>query len=145
VAGHCIHHGGNFQAASITSAMEKTMTALQNLGRLLFAQSSELINNLLNKGLPPNLSADDPSLSFTFKGFDVNMAAYMSELAYLAHPVSTHGQIAEMGNQSVNSLALLTARYVPVHSPMPLLANGDAPLSNIWPLLGSRPHWPMVT
>jgi hypothetical protein len=61
--------------------------------------------------LPPNLSADDPSLSFTFKGFDVNMAAYMSELAYLAHPVSTHGQIAEMGNQSVNSLALLTARY----------------------------------
>jgi phenylalanine ammonia-lyase len=111
VAGHRIHHGGNFQAASITSAMEKTMTALQNLGRLLFAQSSELINNLLNKGLPPNLSADDPSLSFTFKGFDVNMAAYMSELAYLAHPVSTHGQIAEMGNQSVNSLALLTARY----------------------------------
>jgi hypothetical protein len=29
------------------------------------------------------------------------------------------------------------ALAVPVHSPMPLLANGDAPLSNIWPLLGS--------
>lgn len=111
VAGGRVHHGGNFQAAAITSAMEKTMTALQNLGRLLFAQSSELINNMTNKGLPPNLSADEPSGSFTFKGFDVNMAAYMAELAYLAHPVSTHVQAAEMTNQSVNSMALVAARY----------------------------------
>lgn len=111
VAGGRIHHGGNFQAAAITSAMEKTMVALQNLGRLLFAQSSELINNLTNKGLPPNLSADEPSGSFTFKGFDVNMAAYMAELAYLACPISTHVQVAEMTNQSVNSMALASARY----------------------------------
>lgn len=111
VAGGRIHHGGNFQAAAITSAMEKTMVALQNLGRLLFAQSSELINNMTNKGLPPNLSADEPSGSFTFKGFDVNMAAYMAELAYLARPISTHVQVAEMTNQSVNSMALASARY----------------------------------
>ncbi|KAK4445956.1 Phenylalanine/tyrosine ammonia-lyase [Podospora aff. communis PSN243] len=111
VASGRAHHGGNFQAMAITSAMEKTMTALQNLGRLLFAQSSELINNMTNKGLPPNLSADEPSESFTFKGFDVNMAAYMAELAYLAHPVSTHVQVAEMTNQSVNSMALAAARY----------------------------------
>lgn len=111
VSDNRIHHGGNFQAASITSAMEKTKIAMQGLGKLMYAQCSELINNTLNKGLPPNLSADDPSLSFTFKGFDVNMAAYMSELAYLAHPVSAHGQITEMNNQSVNSLALVAARY----------------------------------
>ncbi|KAK3321681.1 L-Aspartase-like protein [Apodospora peruviana] len=106
-----VHHGGNFQAMAITSAMEKSMTAVQSLGRLIFAQSSELINNMTNKGLPPNLSADEPSESFTMKGFDVNMAAYMAELAYLAHPVSTHVQVAEMTNQSVNSMALVTARY----------------------------------
>jgi len=111
VAAGRVHHGGNFQAAAITSAMEKTMTALQNLGRLLFAQSSEIINNMTNKGLPPNLSADEPSESFTFKGFDVNMAAYMAELAYLARPISTHVQVAEMTNQSVNSMALASARY----------------------------------
>lgn len=111
VEGRRLHHGGNFQAMSITSAMEKTMTALQNLGRLLFAQSSELINNLTNKGLPPNLSPDDPSTSFLCKGFDVNMAAYMAELGYLAHPVSTHVQVAEMANQSVNSMAMVAARY----------------------------------
>ncbi|KAK0737766.1 L-Aspartase-like protein [Schizothecium vesticola] len=110
VNGH-IHHGGNFQAMAITSAMEKTMLALQNLGRLLFAQSSELINNTTNNGLPPNLCADEPSTSFTFKGFDVNMAAYMAELAYLARPISSHVQVAEMTNQSVNSMALVAARY----------------------------------
>ncbi|KAK4153258.1 L-Aspartase-like protein [Chaetomidium leptoderma] len=106
-----IHHGGNFQAFALTSAMEKTLLALQNMGRLLFAQSSELINNTTNKGLPPNLSFDDPSQSFTCKGFDVNMAAYAAELAYLAKPVSAHVQVAEMANQSVNSMALVAARY----------------------------------
>ena len=106
-----VHHGGNFQAMALTSAMEKTLTALQNLGRLLFAQSSELIDNARNRGLPPNLSPDDPSTSFVCKGFDVNMAAYQAELAYLAKPVSSHVQVAEMANQSVNSMALVAARY----------------------------------
>lgn len=110
-AGGCVHHGGNFQAAALTSAMEKTLTALQNLGRLLFAQASELANNATNRGLPPNLSAGDPSASFTAKGLDVNMAAYAAELAYLARPVSAHVHAAEMANQSVNSMALVAARY----------------------------------
>lgn len=106
-----IHHGGNFQAVSITSAMEKTRSAMQMLGKLLFSQCTELVNSSMNKGLPPNLCADDPSLSYTCKGLDINMAAYMSELAYVANPVSSHVQSAEMHNQAVNSLALITARY----------------------------------
>ena len=110
-SGGSIHHGGNFQAAALTSAMEKTLLALQNTGRLLFAQSSELLNNATNNALPPNLSFDDPSQSFTCKGFDVNMAAYAAELAYLAKPISAHVQVAEMANQSVNSMALVAARY----------------------------------
>ena len=62
VAGQMTHHGGNFQAVSITSAMEKTRLALQMVGKMLFAQSSELINPMLNNGLPPNLIADEPSI-----------------------------------------------------------------------------------
>ncbi|KAH0559421.1 hypothetical protein GP486_004068 [Trichoglossum hirsutum] len=106
-----IHHGGNFQAVTVTSSTEKTRLALQMIGKLLFAQSTELLNVHLNNGLPPNLAADDPSLSYTLKGVDINMAAYMSELAFLANPVSNHVQCAEMGNQSINSLALVSARY----------------------------------
>lgn len=80
------------------------------LGRLFFAQSTELIDPSLNNGLPANLVADDPSTSFTMKGVDINMAAYMSELGVLASPVTPHVQTAEMHNQSINSLAFLSAR-----------------------------------
>lgn len=111
VEGDQIHHGGNFQAVTVTSATEKTRLALQMLGKLMFAQSSELINTTMNGTLPPNLCFEDPSLSFAFKGCDINMAAYMSELAFLANPVSSHVQSAEMANQAVNSLALISARY----------------------------------
>ncbi|KAL8919638.1 MAG: hypothetical protein Q9208_006670 [Pyrenodesmia sp. 3 TL-2023] len=111
VSGQTTHHGGNFQAASITSAMEKTRVSLQMIGRLLFAQSSELINPMLNYGLPPNLAADEPSTSYTMKGVDIGMASYMSELGFLANPVSSHVQSAEMHNQALNSLALISARY----------------------------------
>ncbi|KAK6351332.1 hypothetical protein TWF718_004496 [Orbilia javanica] len=101
----------NFQAASVTSAMEKTRGALQMMGKLLFSYSSELINPDLSKGLPPNLAADEPSLSFTMKGVDINMAAYLSELGWLTHSVTPHVQSAEMHNQPINSLALISARY----------------------------------
>ncbi|PLB49807.1 putative phenylalanine ammonia-lyase [Aspergillus steynii IBT 23096] len=105
------HHGGNFQAASVTSAMEKTRTALVMLGRLLLAQCGELTNPMISRGLPPNLCADDPSLSFAMKGLDVHMTAYFSELGFLANSVASHVQTAEMNNQSVNSLALISCRY----------------------------------
>ncbi|KAL4733719.1 L-Aspartase-like protein [Aspergillus similis] len=78
--------GGNFQATSVTSAMDKTRLALQMLGKLLYTQCSETIDPSLNNGLPANLAADDPSLSFTMKGVDISMASYMSELAYVANP-----------------------------------------------------------
>ena len=106
-----VHHGGNFQAVSVTSAMEKSRMSLQMIGKLMFAQCSELVNPMLSNGLPPNLAADEPSISFGMKGVDIGMASYMSELAFLANPVSSHVQNAEMCNQAVNSLALISARY----------------------------------
>lgn len=105
-----IHCGANFQAATVTSATEKIRLALQSIGKMLFAQTSEMINHDLSNGLPPNLAADDPSLSFCLKGIDVNTAAYTSELGFLANPVSNHVQSAEMHNQAINSLGLLSAR-----------------------------------
>lgn len=106
-----IHNGGNFQAVSVTSAMEKSRMALQMFGRILFSQCTELINPATNNGLPPNLAADDPSTSYTMKGLDISVAAYASELGFLANPVSSHVHTAEMGNQAINSLALISARY----------------------------------
>ncbi|KAJ7195617.1 L-Aspartase-like protein [Mycena pura] len=105
-----VHHGGNFQAMSVSNAMEKTRLALHHIGKLLFAQTTELLNPAMNRGLPPSLAASDPSLNYFGKGIDIAAAAYVSELGYLANPVSTHIQSAEMHNQAVNSLALISAR-----------------------------------
>ncbi|KAL0956508.1 hypothetical protein HGRIS_002649 [Hohenbuehelia grisea] len=105
-----IHHGGNFQAMAVTNAMEKTRLALHHIGKLLFSQSTELVNPAMNNGLPPSLAATDPSLNYHTKGIDIATAAFVSELGYLANPVSTHIQSAEMHNQAVNSLALISAR-----------------------------------
>lgn len=104
-------HGGNFQARAITSAMEKTRQGCQTLGRMLTVQCTELINPTTNRGLPPNLVVDEPSESFIWKGTDIMIAALQSELGFLANPVGSHVQSAEMGNQALNSLALISARY----------------------------------
>ncbi|KAJ7201908.1 L-Aspartase-like protein [Mycena pura] len=105
-----VHHGGNFQAMSVSNAMERTRLAVHHIGKLLFAQTTELLNPAMNRGLPPSLAATDPSLNYFGKGIDIAAAAYVSELGYLANPVSTHIQSAEMHNQAVNSLALISAR-----------------------------------
>ncbi len=106
-----IIQGGNFQARSITSAMEKTRQGIQSLGRMLFAQCTELVNPATNNGLAPNLTIDPPSQLFIMKGVDVMCASLISELGFLANSVGSHVQTAEMGNQALNSLALISARY----------------------------------
>ncbi|TGO85250.1 hypothetical protein BPOR_0416g00100 [Botrytis porri] len=106
-----MQHGGNFQAKSITSAVEKTRQACQSIGQMLFARCTELINPATNNGLPPNLVADEPSESWMFKGIDIMIAALQSELGFLSNPVGSHVQTAEMGNQAVNSLGLISSRY----------------------------------
>lgn len=106
-----ILHGGNFQAKAITSAMEKTRQALQSVGQMLFAQCTEILNPAMNYGLPPSLAVDEPSESFLLKSVDIMVASLQSELGFLANPVGSHVLSAEIGNQSLNSLALISARY----------------------------------
>ncbi|KAL8718592.1 MAG: hypothetical protein Q9225_004294 [Loekoesia sp. 1 TL-2023] len=119
-----ILHGGNFQAVAVTSAMEKTRSVIQSVGRLLFCQCTELINPAFNNGLPPNLTADEPSRSYLLKGIDISIASLQAELGFLSMPVTPHVQNAEMGNQSVNSLALLSARYT--HTALNILSQMSA-------------------
>ena len=103
-------HGGNFQAKDITSAMEKVRQGCETLGRMLTVQCTELINPTTNRGLPPNLVVDEPSESFIWKGTDIMIAALQSELGFLANPVGSHVQSAEMGNQALNSCLFIVIK-----------------------------------
>ena len=112
-------HGGNFQAKAVTAAMEKTRQSMQTIGRMLYTQCVEMINPATSRGLPPNLVAEDPSTSGIFKATDIHISALQAELGFLSNPMN-HVQSAELGNQALNSLALISARYT--HTSISILA-----------------------
>lgn len=67
-----------------------------------FLASCPLYNSCsMSRGLPSCLAAEDPSTNYHVKGCDIAIASYTSELGFLANPVVTHVQNAEMSNQAV--------------------------------------------
>lgn len=104
-------HGANFQGNVVANAAEKLRDSAAFLGRQLHELVAETINAPTSNGLPPCLTLRDPGLDGAMRAVDVASAAYTTELGYLANRVSHFSRATECGNQSLNSMALLSARY----------------------------------
>lgn len=105
-----IINGANFQGETLSITLDQMRQVIGVCGKLLFAHFSEIVNDKLNNNLTPNVTGTNFNVDFGFKGADIAMASYMSELDHLVNPISNHVLSAELHNQSVNSLALISAR-----------------------------------
>jgi len=91
---------GEITAACITAAMEKARLSLHMIGRRMFSQYTTL--NIL--------AFVQPGSSSNFKSVDFNMNAHMTELSFLATPISNHAPTMDIGKEALNGLALVNVK-----------------------------------
>ncbi|KAJ7589445.1 L-Aspartase-like protein [Mycena floridula] len=96
---------------------------------IAYSQMVELGSRSMNRGLAPDFAANEPSLDYGQKALDMACASYLAGASlfyhtvsnihrllsqsslFIANTVSNHVQPAEMHNQSINGLALVSAQY----------------------------------
>ncbi|OLR92683.1 HAL/PAL/TAL family ammonia-lyase [Actinokineospora bangkokensis] len=114
--GDDLHLGGNFYAGHVAQAMDALKVAAANLAGLLDRQLAVVVDEKVNRGLPPNLitptGPGDPEsgLHHGFKGMQIAASAVTAEALKATAPASVFSRSTEAHNQDIVSMGTIAAR-----------------------------------
>lgn len=111
-----IAHGGNFHGEAVASAMDQLKIVVTKITMLMERQINFLLNNDVNKILPPFLNRATPGIQFGLQGAQFTAVSTTAHSQSLSYPMSLHSIPSNKDNQDVVSMgtdaALMTAEVL---------------------------------
>ena len=107
-----VFHGGHFYGGHIAFAMDSLKNIVANFADLADRQLALLVDEKMNKGLPPNLSGSDSSYSYNhgLKAVQIGASAWTAEALKNTMPASVFSRSTECHNQDKVSMGTIAAR-----------------------------------
>jgi histidine ammonia-lyase len=111
-----VYHGGNFHGDYVSLAMDKLKVVMTKLSMLSERQLNYLLNDKLNKMLPPFINMGTLGLNFGLQGVQFTATSTTAENQTLSFPMSIHSISNNNDNQDIVSMgtnaALMAHRVV---------------------------------
>jgi histidine ammonia-lyase len=111
-----IFHGGNFHGDYVSLEMDKLKIAITKLSMLSERQLNYLLNDKLNKKLPPFVNLGVLGLNFGMQGMQFTATSTVAENQTLSFPMYVHSIPNNNDNQDIVSMgcnaALMTRRVI---------------------------------
>ena len=111
-----VYHGGNFHGDYVSLEMDKLKIVIAKLCMLSERQLNYLLNDKLNKKLPPFVNLGKLGLNFGMQGMQFTATSTTAENQTLSYPMYLHSISNNNDNQDIVSMgcnaALLTRRVI---------------------------------
>ncbi len=111
-----VYHGGNFHGDYVSLEMDKLKIVIAKLCMLSERQLNYLLNDRLNKKLPPFVNLGKLGLNFGMQGMQFTATSTTAENQTLSYPMYLHSISNNNDNQDIVSMgcnaALLTRRVI---------------------------------
>jgi histidine ammonia-lyase len=99
-----IYHGGNFHGDYVSIEMDKLKIAITKLSMLAERQLNYLLNQNLNKKLPPFINMGKLGLNFGLQGMQYTATSTVAENQTLSNPMYVHSIPNNNDNQDIVSM-----------------------------------------
>ncbi len=111
-----IFHGGNFHGDYVCLEMDKLKTAVTKLSMLSERQLNYILNDKLNRKLPPFVNLGELGLNFGMQGMQFTATSTVAENQTLSFPMYVHSIPNNNDNQDIVSMgcnaAMMTKRVI---------------------------------